>query len=323
MSDVRPDRRSTSESGSNPLDLPAEVFIVDVGPRDGLQNEARPVSTEAKIALINGLARAGVRRIEATSFVSARAVPQMADAEAVMAGIERRPGVEYAVLVPNVRGVERALAARPDVINVFGAVTETFNQRNVRMSVAASMQAMSDVAREARGAGVPVSAVLSTAFYCPFEGPVPEASVLPLVARLVDDGIEEVTIADTIGAANPAHVARLTRALRDRWPGLSLGLHLHDTRGLALANALAGLQSGIVRLEASVGGIGGCPFAPGATGNACTEDLVFMLHEMGVRTGIDLDALVEVARGIPAIIGHDLPSRMVAVGPPRPVPVPA
>ena len=302
-------------------DLPDAVLVVDVGPRDGLQNESQPVPTEAKIRLINALARSGVRRIEATSFVSPRAVPQLADAADVMAGIERVPGVQYASLVPNERGLERAVAAGVDIVNVVVVTTETFNRRNVNMSVAESMAATAQIARRASEAAVQTSAVLAASFYCPFEGLVPEARVLELVGQFVDAGIGEVTLADTIGAANPAQVARLAAAIRARWPQLALGLHLHDTRGLGLANAYAGIQAGITRLEASVGGIGGCPFAPKATGNACTEDLVFMLEAMGVRTGVNLDALIDVARMVPDLVGHAVSSRMVAAGPPSPVPV--
>ncbi len=300
------------------LNLPSEVLIVDVGPRDGLQNEPQPVPTAAKIALINALARAGIRRIEATSFVSPRAVPQLADATEVMEGIERLPGVEYAALIPNARGLERAIAAQVNVANVVVAVTESFNRRNVNRSVAESTQEVLAIARQAEAVGVRVSVVLAVSFYCPFEGPVPQERVLELVGRLAEHGITEVTLADTIGAAHPAQVAALVRAIRARWPQLHVGLHLHDTRGLGLANALAGIQAGVSRLEASVGGIGGCPFAPKATGNACTEDLVFMLEAMGVHTGVNLNALIEVAGHVAEIVGHALPSRMLAAGPPAP-----
>lgn len=301
------------------LSLPDEVLIVDVSPRDGLQNEPQPVPTESKIALINALARAGIRRIEATSFVSPRAVPQLADAAEVMAGIERLPGVEYAALIPNVRGLERAVAARVDTVNVVIAVTESFNQRNVNRSVDESMQEVFTIARQAETVDLPVSVVLAVSFYCPFEGPVPQDRVFEVVGRLAERGITQITLADTIGAAHPAQVAALVRAIRTRWPQLQLGVHLHDTRGLGLANALAALQAGVSRLEASVGGLGGCPFAPNATGNACTEDLVFMLEAMGVRTGVNLHALVDVARQIAKVVGRSLPSRMLAAGPPEPV----
>jgi hydroxymethylglutaryl-CoA lyase len=307
---------SDAGNGWPSLKLPDEVLIVDVGPRDGLQNEGQPVPTEAKIALINGLARAGARRIEATSFVSPKAVPQLADAAEVMAGIDRVPGVQYAALVPNTRGLERAIDAGADIVNVVVVATETFNRRNVNMSVSESMAATAQIARIASEAGVIVSAVLGTAFYCPFEGLVPEERVLDLVGQFADAGITEVTLADTIGAANPAQVARRASAIHDRWPHLELGLHLHDTRGLGLANALAGIQAGITRLEASVGGIGGCPFAPNASGNACSEDLIFMLEAMGVRTGINVDAMIAVARQLPDVVGHSLSSKMLAAGPP-------
>jgi hydroxymethylglutaryl-CoA lyase len=309
----------TETSTSGPLALPREVLIVDVGPRDGLQNEEHAVSTEEKIRLINGLADAGVRRIEATSFVSPRAVPQMADAADVMAGIERRAGVEYAALVPNVRGLQNAIDADADMVNVVVVATETFNQRNVRMSVAESMAATDEIMRLASDAAMPVSAVLGAAFYCPFEGHTPLARVLELTGQFADLGITELTLADTIGAATPGQVAEYTAAIKARWPHLQLGLHLHDTRGLGLANALAGLQTGMIRLEASVGGVGGCPFAPGATGNAVSEDLIFMLESMGVRTGIDLEGLIGVSRQVATILEHDLPSRMLRAGPPQPI----
>ena len=302
--------------------LPSEVLVVDVSPRDGLQNEARAVSTPEKVALVEALAGAGVRRIEATSFVSPRAVPQMADAAEVMAQIKRAPGVEYAVLVPNERGLERALEAKADVVNIVVVATETFNARNVNMTVAESMDQASAVASRARTAGVNPTAVLGASFHCPFEGPVPEERVLGLVGKFVDAGFSEVTLADTIGAADPAHVARLGEAVTARYPGVALGIHLHDTRGLGLANAYAAVTNGYVRLETSLAGIGGCPFAPGATGNACTEDLVFMLESMGIATGISLAALIKAAKTVPPIVGHGTPSRMVAAGPRSVVPVP-
>jgi hydroxymethylglutaryl-CoA lyase len=272
--------------------------------------------------MVEALAGAGVRRIEATSFVSPRAVPQMADAAEVMAQIKRAPGVEYAVLVPNERGLERALEAKADVVNIVVVATETFNARNVNMTVAVSMDQASAVASRARTAGVNPTAVLGASFHCPFEGPVPEERVLGLVGQFVDAGFSEVTLADTIGAADPAHVARLGEAVTARYPGVALGIHLHDTRGLGLANAYAAVTNGYVRLETSLAGIGGCPFAPGATGNACTEDLVFMLESMGIATGISLAALIKAAKTVPPIVGHGTPSRMVAAGPRSVVPVP-
>jgi hydroxymethylglutaryl-CoA lyase len=247
----------------------------------------------------------------------------MADAAEVMAGIERLSGTEYAVLVPNARGLERAALAGADLVNVVVAATETFNQRNVRMSVAESMAQTAEIVRLAAEAGVRVTAVLATAFHCPFEGLVPEERVLDLVGQFADLGIVEVTLADTIGAADPGQVFALGVAVREHRPNLDLGIHLHDTRGLGLANALAALQAGIRRLEASIGGVGGCPFAPKATGNVCSEDLVFMLEAMGVATGISLETMIDVARGLPDIVGHPVPSKMLAAGPPAPVPVAA
>lgn len=297
------------------MQLPERVLVTDVGPRDGLQSEAAFVPTERKVALIEALAAAGVPRIEATSFVHPRAVPQMADAEAVMAAIRRRPGVRYTALVPNARGAERALAARADELNVVTSATETMNQRNLRMSIAESIAACREVVRLAERAGVPVNGTVSVAFGCPYEGDVPTEQVVAVVARLVDAGVREVSLADTIGVGNPRQVEALVEAVRARWPTLPLGLHFHDTRGLGLANVLAGLQAGVTRYDASVGGVGACPFAPGATGNICTEDLVYMLHELGVATGIDLAALLEAARLLPAMLGHDVPSRLLRAGP--------
>jgi hydroxymethylglutaryl-CoA lyase len=291
--------------------------VVDVSPRDGLQNESKPVSTARKVALIESLAAAGVRRVEATSFVSPKAVPQMADAAEVMAQIKRQPGVEYAALVPNERGFERAVEARVDVVNVVVVATETFNRRNVNMSVQESMTGAARIARLARDAGVTPTAVLGASFHCPFEGPVAEDTVIELVKQFADSGFAEVTLADTIGAADPAHVARLGQRVSREVPQVEPGIHLHDTRGLGLANALAAVASGMRRLETSLAGIGGCPFAPGAAGNACTEDLVFMLESRGVSTGINLDALIESSRTIPGVVGHDIASKMVAAGPRR------
>jgi hydroxymethylglutaryl-CoA lyase len=239
----------------------------------------------------------------------------MADAEAVMAAIRRRPGVRYTALVPNARGAERALAARADELNVVTSATETMNQRNLRMSIAASIAACREVVRLAEGAGVPVNGTVSVAFGCPYEGDVTTEQVVAVVARLVDAGVREVSLADTIGVGNPRQVEALVEAVRARWPTLPLGLHFHDTRGLGLANVLAGLQAGVTRYDASVGGVGACPFAPGATGNICTEDLVYLLHELGVATGIDLAALLEAARLLPPMLGHDVPSRLLRAGP--------
>ncbi|HZR98307.1 MAG TPA: hydroxymethylglutaryl-CoA lyase [Chloroflexota bacterium] len=297
------------------MDLPARVLVTDVGPRDGLQSEPAFIPTERKVALVNALSAAGVGRIEVTSFVSPRAVPQMADAEAVMAGITRAPGVRYSALVPNARGAERALAARADELNVVTSSTETMNQRNLRMSIADSIVACREIVRLAEPARVPVAGVVSTSFGCPYEGPVTVAQVIAVVERLVDAGVSEVSLADTIGVGNPRQVEALVAAVRARWPALVLGLHFHDTRGLGLANVLAGLQAGVARYDASVAGVGACPFAPGATGNICTEDLVYLLDELGVATGVDLAALIAAARLMRDAVGHDVPSHMLRAGP--------
>jgi hydroxymethylglutaryl-CoA lyase len=301
------------------MQLPASVQVTDVGPRDGLQSEPAFVPTARKVAVIEALAAAGVPRIEATSFVHPRAVPQMADAEAVMAAIARRPGVRYTALVPNARGAERALAARADELNVVVSSTEAMSRANVNMSVAESITACAAVVRLAEPARVPVACAVTTCFGCPYEGAVPPARVLDVVAGVVDAGVAEIALADTIGVANPRQVAELVGLVRARWPDLPLGLHFHDTRGLGLANVLAGLQAGVTRYDASLGGVGACPFAPGATGNICTEDLVYLLDELGIATGVDLPALIAAARLMRDTVGHDVPSRMLRAGP-RPAP---
>jgi hydroxymethylglutaryl-CoA lyase len=297
------------------MQLPARALVTDVGPRDGLQSEPAFIPTERKVAIVDALSAAGVGRIEVTSFVSPREVPQMSDAEAVLAQIARVPGVRYSALVPNVRGAERALAARADELNVVTSSTETMNQRNLRLSIADSIAACREIVRLAEPAGVSVAGVVSTSFGCPYEGAVTVAPVLTVVERLVDVGVREVSLADTIGVANPRQVEALVGAVRARWPALPLGLHFHDTRGLGLANALAGLQAGVARFDASVAGVGACPFAPGATGNVCTEDLVYLLDELGIPTGVDLGRLIVAARLMRDTVGHDVPSRMLRAGP--------
>lgn len=296
---------------NNRLALPDKVLLVDVSPRDGLQNEKASVSTDDKIALVNALSHARVPRVEVTSFVSPKAVPQMADAEAVMAGIERVPGTQYACLVANQRGLQRAVDAAADIVNFVLITTETFNRRNAGMSVAESMAAAKDTFAGARAAGLEPTAVIGASFHCPFEGRVPIQRVLDLVKELAATGYREITLADTNGKADPAHVWELTTAARETCPSVSLGIHLHDTRGMGLANALAFLQAGGERIEASLGGIGGCPFAPGATGNACTEDLVFMLESMGVSTGVSLEGLVAASRRLGEVLGRTLESRQL------------
>ena len=291
-----------------------QIFIHDVVARDGLQIEPQWVPTEQKIELIDRLSATGVAKIEATSFVSPKAVPNLRDAEAVMAGIARNPDVSYVALVPNARGAERALAADADEMVLVVSVSETHNRANVRRTVAQSFAGFAEVFDVARGSGKAITGALATSFGCPFEGVIPEQQVMDGVARYVDLGVAGVTLADTTGMANPRQVEALVRRVRQRWPDLDLALHFHNTRGMGLANVLAGLSAGVVRYEGTLGGLGGCPFAPGATGNICTEDLVHMLHSMGYATGVDLDLLLATSRRLGEIVGHDLPGQVVKAG---------
>lgn len=294
---------------------PASVEIREVGPRDGLQNEA-PVAVADKVRLIDALSATGLRRIEAVSFVSAEAVPAMAGAEQVMAAIARRPGVVYSALVPNVKGAERALAAGADEIEVVVSASETHNRHNLRRSVAESLVGIAELVAAVHDAGVPVEGIVSTSFGCPYEGEVAPERVAQLAGHFVDGGVDRLSFGDTTGMATPRRVHELLDALERA--GIApdrIGLHLHDTRGTALANVLAGLECGVTRFDASVGGLGGCPYAPGASGNAVTEDLVHMLHDMGVETGVELDALIACAELAREIVGRELPSAMLHAGP--------
>jgi hydroxymethylglutaryl-CoA lyase len=293
---------------------PESVDVRDVGPRDGLQNEA-PVPLEARVELIDALSATGLRRIEAVSFVRADAIPAMAGAADVMAKIVRRPGIEYGALVPNPRGAADALDAGVDSIEVVVSASETHNQKNVRRSVAESLAGIAEIAAMA-GSRVPVEGIVSTSFGCPYEGDVAAERVAQLAGHLVDAGCRRLSFGDTTGMATPRRVHDLLDALeRARIDLARVGLHFHDTRGTALANVLAGLERGVTRYDASIGGLGGCPYAPGASGNAVTEDLVHMLEDMGVATGVDLAALVECARLAQRIVGRELPSALLKAGP--------
>jgi len=289
---------------------PTEVRLVEVGPRDGLQNEPADVPTSAKVAFVDALSEAGHSLIEVGAFVRADRVPRMADAEAVFAAIMRRPGTRYAALVPNSRGLERAVAAEVDEVGIFAAASDTFSLRNINQGIEASLVTYAEVCGEALGYGLPVRAYLSTAFGCPFEGDVPAARVVDLAERLLELGAYEVAISDTIGIAHPGQVAALLDELLRRLPPERLALHLHDTRGTALVNVYVGLQAGITTFDASSGGLGGCPYAPGATGNLATEDLVFMLDGLGIATGVDLERAMTAAALIEPELGHPLPSRV-------------
>jgi hydroxymethylglutaryl-CoA lyase len=299
------------------------LYIQEVSVRDGFQIEPKFIPTEQKVALIDALSRTGLAKIEVTSFTSPKAIPALADAEAVLARIERAPGVEYAALVPNVRGCERALASRVDEINLVISASESHNLANLRMTREQSLAQFGEIVRLV-GDRAAVNASLSTAFGCPFDGNMPDAQVLDTVARFVDLGIKRVTLCDTTGMANPAQVERLCAAAVQRWPAIVFTAHFHNTRAMGLANALAALDAGIDRFDASLGGLGGCPFAPGASGNVCTEDMVHMFETMGYQTGVTLDALLEIARGLPAIVEHDVPGQVMKAGPSsRRFPVPA
>ena len=297
------------------MSLPARVTMREVGTRDGIQSLGAFVPTEHKIEMANMLARTGLTRMEVTSFVSPKAVPQMADAEQVMAGIERPAGVSWEVLVPNVRGTERALTTRPDRILVVLSASDAFNLKNIRMTIDDSLRSISEIIPMARAAEVPVMAAISTSFGCPYSGDVPEAKLQEVIARLLEAGADEISIADTTGMANPLQVERTVSNVLARWPGTTFGLHFHNTRGMGLANVVAGLQAGVSIYDASIGGIGGCPFAPKATGNVSTEDVVHMLHEMGIQTGIDLDALLGCANRMSEILGSELPGQVMKAGP--------
>jgi hydroxymethylglutaryl-CoA lyase len=278
--------------------LPSSVRIVEVGPRDGLQNESALVPTATKVMLVDRLAATGLSAVEATSFVNPKAVPQLADAADIMAAITRRDGVTYPVLVPNERGYDGAVTAGATSVSVFTAASESFTQRNVNASITESIERFRPIVERAAVDGVHVRGYVSTAWGCPFEGPVAPQQVHSVVERLADLGIVDISIGDTIGVAVPAEIEPVMGPLLEFDADLQLALHLHDTRGTALANAWAGLQLGIGTFDSSIAGLGGCPFAPGATGNLATEDLVWMLHRCGIDTGIDLPALIEVARWI-------------------------
>jgi hydroxymethylglutaryl-CoA lyase len=289
------------------------VYVHEVAPRDGFQIEAAFISTDRKIALINQLGRTGLAGIEATSFTSPKAIPALRDAEEVMRGIRREAGVVYAALVPNLRGAERAMAVGVDEVNLVMSVSETHNLANLRMTRDQSFAQLTETIRAVGGRAV-VNASLSTCFGCPMEGAVAADEVWRWAAGLLEAGASGVTLADTTGMAHPAQVGEMVEAFRTRWPAARLTLHLHNTRGLGLANALAALEAGADRFDASLGGLGGCPYAPGATGNVCTEDLVHMLEAMGYRTGVDLGALLACARRLPGLVGHEVPGQVAKAG---------
>ena len=291
--------------------FPARVTVVEVGPRDGLQNETAVVPTPLKIKFVDRLTAAGHSAIEVTAFVSPKWVPQMGDAPEVFAGITQQPGVRYSALVPNRAGLDHAFAAGVREIAIFAAASETFSRRNINQSIDESFVTYREVTDAALGAGLRVRAYLSTSFGCPFEGEIAVDRVIDLTDRLIQLGAFEVAVSDTIGIAHPGQVSRVLDAMLPRVPLSGLALHFHDTRGTALANVLMALRYGVATFDAAAGGLGGCPYAPGAAGNLATEDLLFMLNGLGIETGVSLDRLMEASLAIEGTLGHPLPSRYV------------
>jgi hydroxymethylglutaryl-CoA lyase len=294
---------------------PKEVTICDVGTRDGFQIEHQFIPTATKIEVIDAIIAAGVRKLEVTSFVSPRAVPQMADAAQVLAGIDKRPGAELVCLVPNLKGAENAVKAAAKTILLFVSASETHNTTNVNRPIAASLEGFREIMALAARHAITVHGAIATSFGCPFEGDVAPAQVAKIAAEMEAMGIHHVALGDTTGMATPPIVRAAVEAIRARSPRLELALHFHNTRGLGLVNVMTGLELGITHYEGSIGGLGGCPFAPGATGNVCTEDMVNLMHELGIRTGIDLEALSAVARKVETLLGRQLPGQVMKAGP--------
>ncbi|NBQ90369.1 MAG: hydroxymethylglutaryl-CoA lyase [Betaproteobacteria bacterium] len=289
--------------------LPSRVTLVDVGPRDGLQNEKQPVAAADKIALVHALQAAGLREIEVTSFVSPKWVPQMADNAEVMAGLARQPGVRYGVLVPNTKGLEAALPTRPDEVVVFAAATEAFSQRNLNCSIEESIERFAPVVAGAKAAGLKVRGAISCALGCPYQGEVSPDEVDRVAGLLKRVGVDHCYVGDTIGVGTPRQTQAAFERLLRHFPLHEVSGHFHDTYGQALANIYASLEMGVATFDASVGGLGGCPYAKGATGNVATEDVVFMLNGLGIETGVDIHALVDAAAGISAALGRPVSSR--------------
>jgi hydroxymethylglutaryl-CoA lyase len=290
---------------------PKRVTVVEVGPRDGLQNEDRQIATADKIGFVDRLSAAGLPVIEVSAFVSPKWIPRLADASEVFAGLAAKPGVRYTALVPNVAGLDRALAAGVREVAIFAAASESFSLRNINKTIEDSLEGYRAVCTRALDAGLRVRAYLSTAFGCPYEGAIAPERVAALTAELIGMGAFEVAVSDTIGVAHPGQVAAVLETVASQVPLAQVALHFHDTRGTALANVLAALDAGVMTFDAAAGGLGGCPYAPGAAGNLATEDLIYMLDGLGIETGVDLAALVAASRFIEPLVGHSLPSRYV------------
>jgi len=289
--------------------LPKRVTIYEVGPRDGLQNESRMVPTADKIAFIDALSETGLPAIEITSFVNPRWIPQLADASEVARAVRRKPGIVYSCLVPNRKGLDTALAAGMKDVAVFLSASETHNKKNVNKTISETLTAFEEVVEPARAAGARVRAYVSTVYGCPYEGAVDPRRVVELSVTLHEMGVYQISLGDTIGVANPAQVEHVLGLVLERVAADELALHFHDTRGTALANCIVGMAMGVTTIDAATGGLGGCPYAPGASGNLATEDIVAALHAMGIQTGIDLDKLVGASQRIAAFVGHELPSK--------------
>jgi hydroxymethylglutaryl-CoA lyase len=296
------------------MDLPKSVTVVEVGPRDGLQNEAEFVPTDQKIELIERLSETGLKRIEITSFVHPKAIPQLQDSEEVVKRVRNKPGMIYSTLVPNEKGHQRAVAAGIKEIGLFVSASETHNQKNVRMSVAESLKGFKAITEKALANGIRMRGYVVTTFGCPYEGRIAAEKVEFIIDEYKSLGVHEIALGDTTGMANPASVHQLIKRIRPRLGETGLALHFHDTRGTGLANVLAALQLGVTVFDGSVGGLGGCPYAPGASGNVATEDLVNMLEEMGIETGVSLDKLIDCAKFAGTIVKKDLPGHLIRSG---------
>ncbi|WP_166360123.1 hydroxymethylglutaryl-CoA lyase [Pseudomonas akapageensis] len=295
-------------------DYSSTLIVQEVAPRDGLQIEPTWVETRDKIALINQLSLAGFTRIEAGSFVSPKAIPALRDGEQVFQGIQRQPGVIYVALIPNLKGAQRALAANADELNLVMSVSQTHNLANMRMRREQSLAGFGEIVAAVQGQPVSLNASVATAFGCPFEGRIDEDDVMRIVDAYLALGVQGVTLADTTGMANPRQVERMVARVLTRLPADALTLHFHNTRGLGLCNVLAAYEVGARRFDSALGGLGGCPFAPGASGNICTEDLVNLCEEVGIPTGIDLPHLLQLSRTLPALLGHELPGQVAKAG---------
>ncbi|MGA2465716.1 MAG: hydroxymethylglutaryl-CoA lyase [Thermodesulfobacteriota bacterium] len=296
------------------MNLPNSVTIVEVGPRDGLQNEEHFVLTEQKIELIKRLSETGLKRIEITSFVHPKAIPQLQDSEEVVKRIQRKPGIIYSTLVPNEKGLERALASRVEEIAFFVSASEAHNQKNVKMSVSESLRGFRNIAERALANGIRMRGYVVTAFGCPYEGRIPQEKVEFIIDEYKALGVNEIALGDTTGMANPVQVSQMVERIKPRLGKATLALHFHDTRGAALANILVALQEGVTVFDGSIGGLGGCPYAPGASGNVATEDLVNILQEMGIETGIDLQKLIDCAKYAGEIVKKELPGHLSRAG---------